>query len=388
MVESGCKWKLKARKRSVHDHFQIMEISGPHTCMNPSITQDHSNLKSSDIAEAIRAQIIANQNIKEKVLLATAENLFGYHPNRKKIRNAKKLVMEDMHDSWEGSYSDLPYLMEMLQSFNVGTKVDWVFKEDKMGEVMTFKRLFWAFKQCIDGFEHCIPVILIDGTHLYGPYPGVLLTATAVDGFSHIFPLAFSIVESENVSSWGWFMDSLRRYMTGRRHGITVISDRHAWIMVAMQQTGWCEPLDYHRLDIRHLALNFCNAHKKKGLKKNLVTLASQVQPKKFDLLWEQLVMAEPREMEWFENKPLEKWTLAHDGGKRFGIMTTNHVESWNNVILEVQKLLITSSVRALFGKLVDYFDARHAEIATQSLNGQVFTHILISPALIFSLYQ
>lgn len=53
--ENGCKWKLKVRKRSVHNYFEIMESSGPHTYMNPTITQDHANLKSSDIAEAVRA---------------------------------------------------------------------------------------------------------------------------------------------------------------------------------------------------------------------------------------------------------------------------------------------------------------------------------------------
>ncbi|KAK1370022.1 hypothetical protein POM88_036114 [Heracleum sosnowskyi] len=69
-------------------------------------------------------------------------------------------------------------------------------------EEVTFKRVFWDFKPCIDGFEHCIPVIQIDNTHLYKPYPGVLLCATTVDGFNHIRPLAFVIVEAENLSSW------------------------------------------------------------------------------------------------------------------------------------------------------------------------------------------
>lgn len=59
-----------------------------------------------------------------------------------------------------------------------------------------------AFKLFINGFNHYIPVIQIDGTQLYGPYPTVLLTATTVDGFSHILQLAFAIVEAENLSSW------------------------------------------------------------------------------------------------------------------------------------------------------------------------------------------
>ncbi|KAK1379316.1 SWIM-type domain-containing protein [Heracleum sosnowskyi] len=375
----GCEWKLKARKRSANGYFQIMVTSGPHTCMSTTITQDHPNLNSSHIVEAIKAQIVADPTIKEKVLMATTKNVFGYQPGRKKVRNAKKLAMNEVHGSWEGSYEDLPHLMEALQSFNVGTKVDWFFKEDELGECgsleeVTFKRVFWAFKPCVDGFQHCMPVIQIDGTHLYGPYPGVLLSATTVDGFSHILPLAFAIVESENLSSWDWFMERLRRFVAGRRHGICVISDRHAGIMAAMQKEGWCEPHDHHRFCVRHLAANFFSAHSKKRLKDKVVQLASQVQPKKFDMLWEHLVAIEPRAAEWFENKPLMKWSLAHDGQKRFGMMTTNPAECWNKAILDARKLPITSLVRELFMKTVEYFDQRRVEIASQIVRGQIFT--------------
>lgn len=130
----GCAWKLKARKRSAHGNFQIMETLGPHTCMSTTITQDHPNLTSSYIIESIKAQIVDDPTIKEKVLMATTKNIFGYQPGRKKIRNAKKLALDEVHGSWEGSYEDLPHLMEALQSFNVGTKVDWFFKEDEFGD--------------------------------------------------------------------------------------------------------------------------------------------------------------------------------------------------------------------------------------------------------------
>ncbi|XP_074356559.1 uncharacterized protein LOC141696298 [Apium graveolens] len=319
--EDGCEWKLKARLRKALGKFQIMEISGPHTCMSTTITQDYNNLSSYDILETIKDQIMADLIIKEKVLMATAKSIFGYLPGRKKIRNSKQLVMNEVHGSWEGSYEELPYLMEALKSFNVGTKVHYF--KDKTNELyhiclkqeVTFKRLFWAFNPCINGFEHCIPVNHIDGTHLYGPYPGVLLSVVAVDGFSHILSLAFVIVESENVSSWGWFMDRSRRFVAGRRHVICVISDRHAGIMAAMKQTGWCEPHDHHRFCIRHLATNFVNVHRTPGLKDRLVDLASQVQKKKFQYLWEKMLIIEPRAEEWFMDKPLMKWSSTHDGG-------------------------------------------------------------------------
>ncbi|XP_074347637.1 uncharacterized protein LOC141686503 [Apium graveolens] len=392
-----------------------METSAPHTCLRIIVTQDHPNLTSHDILELVKDQIVVDPMVKEKVLMATVKSIFGYQPGRKKIRDAKKLAMDEEHGSWECSYEDLPFLMEAFQCFNMGTKVDWFFKEDEIEDrgslevfylfilvshtflndfpylcnvfvvneyimsylehEVTFKRLFWAFKPCIDGFEHCMPVIHIDGTHLYGPYSGVLLSDVAVDGFSHILPLAFFIVESENVSSWGWFMDRLRRFVVGRRHGIYVISDRHAGIIAAMQQIGWCEPLDHHRFCIRHLAVNFCTTHRRKGLKNRLVELASQVQEKKFEFLWEQLLIVESRTAEWFEVKPLSKWSLAYDGGKRCGMMTTNHAKSWNNAIFDARKLPINSLVRVLFLKTVEYFDERRLEITTELSKGRLFTN-------------
>ncbi|KAL8098798.1 hypothetical protein AgCh_031499 [Apium graveolens] len=385
--EDGCEWSLKARLRKTLGKFQIMKTSGPHTCMSTAITQDHHNLSSYDIVETIKEQIVADPRIKEKVLMATAKSMFGYLPGRKKIRNTKKLVMDEVHGSWEESIEDLPYLMEALQSFNVGTKVDWLFKESESGvhenlEEVTFKRLFWAFKPCIDGFEHCIPVIHIDGTHLYGPYPGVLLSAVAVDGFSHILPLAFAIVESENVSSWGWFMDRLRRFVAGRRHGICIISDRHVGIMAAMRQTGWCEPYNHHRFCIRHLSTNFVNAHRRPGLKDRLVDLAFQVQEKKFDYLWEQMLIVEPRAEEWFTDKPLMKWTLAHDGGERFGIMTTNHAKVGTMQFLKLEASRLVHCRATTISKMAGYLNGDVATAAlSQLLNLPEAVDKLISPS-------
>lgn len=46
------------------------------------------------------------------------------------------------------------------------------------------------------------------------------------------------------------------------------------------------------------------------------------------------------------------KWSLTYDEGKRFGIITTNYVESWNNAILDARKLSITSLVKELLNIL------------------------------------
>lgn len=241
---------------------------------------------------------------------------------------------------------------------------------------MRFKRVFWTFQPCIDAFAHCIPVLQIDGTHLYGKYGGVLLTATAIDGFYHLLPVAFAIVEGENVGSWTWFMVRLRRVVVAERTRVCVISDRHAGIISAMNNpaVGWCEPLGHHRFCVRHLAANFAKKFKKINLKDRVVAMCSQLTVAKSNLHWNALLAVEPRADEWFsEINPIQS-TLAYDGGKRYGIMTTNMAESWNNAIKASRKLPITALVTSLFYKVVSYFDQRRVEIEKQSINGNEFT--------------
>ena len=42
-----------------------------------------------------------------------------------------------------------------------------------------------------------------------GPFPGVLLTAVGKDGNNNIFPVAWAVVETENVETWTWFLNLL-----------------------------------------------------------------------------------------------------------------------------------------------------------------------------------
>ena len=65
-----------------------------------------------------------------------------------------------------------------------------------------FERVFWDFSPSIEGFQHCRPVISIDGTFLYGKYRSTLLIALTWDSDNRPFPLAFAIVEKEIDDSW------------------------------------------------------------------------------------------------------------------------------------------------------------------------------------------
>ena len=147
-----------------------------------------------------------------------------------------------------------------------------------MSNTEIFQHVFCSFKPSIEEFEHCHPVLSIDGTHLYGKHKDMLLISMGCEGNNQLFPLAFFITEGKNIDSWGWFLACIRNRVT-QRTGICVISNRHPGIMAAMSNPhlGWAAPSAYHKICTRHLASNFMTRFKDKLLK-NLVcraTLAS-----------------------------------------------------------------------------------------------------------------
>ena len=64
----------------------------------------------------------------------------------------------------------------------------------------------------------------------------------------------------------------------------------------------------------------------------------------------------------WLENIPFEKWVLSHDGGRRYGIMTTNMSEVFNSVLKGAQSLPVTALVQLTFFRLNSYFVARREQ--------------------------
>jgi hypothetical protein len=58
--------------------------------------------------------------------------------------------------------------------------------------------VFMALKPCIQGFKESYrPYFSIDSTVLTGRWNGCLASATALDGHSWMFPVAFGLFQSE-----------------------------------------------------------------------------------------------------------------------------------------------------------------------------------------------
>ncbi|KNA10075.1 hypothetical protein SOVF_147670, partial [Spinacia oleracea] len=90
-----------------------------------------------------------------------------------------------------------------------------------------FQRMYICLQPCQEDFiAGCRPILGVDGFHLRGPYPGILLTAAGKDGNNNIFPVAWAVVETENADIWTWFLELLVKNIESVKDVVTWVHER------------------------------------------------------------------------------------------------------------------------------------------------------------------
>ncbi|KAL2238032.1 UNVERIFIED_CONTAM: hypothetical protein Sindi_0994900 [Sesamum indicum] len=85
--------------------------------------------------------------------------------------------------------------------------VEWQHKaRDTSTSAYVIWYIFWAFKPCIEGFQHCRNLISVDGTHLYTKYKHKMLIAAAMDGNQQIrkFNHIMEEIKSQSLEAYQW----------------------------------------------------------------------------------------------------------------------------------------------------------------------------------------
>uniref|UniRef100_A0A2N9G675 SWIM-type domain-containing protein n=1 Tax=Fagus sylvatica TaxID=28930 RepID=A0A2N9G675_FAGSY len=334
---NACSWKLRACQRKKHGFWEITKYSGPHTCTNIDVSKDGKMLDSNLIEREILNQVVADHGVKISTLDAQIFKQYNVKVSYYKLWDAKQKAIARAYGDWIQSYEILPKFMLALQEANPTTVVKFIKKYGFERNTERFQHVFWVFGPCIAEFVHCRPVISIDGTHLYGKYQGKLLIAMAQDANNEIYPLAFAIVENESESTWKWFLGLIRLHVTQRK------------------------------------ASNFLKHYKDQNLKNMIMRAGSANQERKFNTTMDCIRRFNEETGKRLDEIVVEQWTYSHDGGHRYGAMTTNLSECFNGVLKGARSLPIIALVKFTFCKLVSYFDDRRAKIQDQLSSGEVY---------------
>ncbi|CAL5372010.1 unnamed protein product [Camellia sinensis] len=260
------------------------------------------------------------------------------------------------------SFDQLRWYLETAMRTNPGS----VFELDVDESSGCFRRLFVAFHGCLYGFQFCRPLLFVDGTFLKGRYKGHLLVATSKDGNQGLFPLAFAIVDAENQDNWMWFLSQLLKAVgSGRR--LTFVSDRQHGLLDALSVVF---PNAHHAYCLNHLKRNLIDklvglrTNYKLCLMKILVKCAYAPTVASFQHYMEKLrrIAGNGRVDSMLDGLQNDKWANAFFRGKRYGEMSSNAAESYNNWIGGARELPITCMVDMIRVQIMTQLSDRRAE--------------------------
>ncbi|XP_030970186.1 uncharacterized protein LOC115990499 [Quercus lobata] len=310
------------------------------------------------------------------------------------VGRLRKKHTATVDELWEIIRTKLRKLLAYLDQ-DSGTQYSYHTIPKPLEGTTLLRYVYWAFAPCIAAFQYCRPVISIDGTHLYGKYKGVLMIAMATDANQKVLPIAFAVVDKESGASWGWFLECLRTSIERviENKDICIISDRHKGIKCAIRE--WPRGQDrrervYHRYCLRHVASNFNTHFNNPTLKALALKAGYATHDAKFVSIMQTIKEAEinllrgvdPTDRRIIRYMPytylmsedVDKWTQSHDGGRRYGAMTTNISECFNGVLKGARGLPIAAMVEFTYFKLVAYFHDRHKQITSDLSRGKVWS--------------
>ena len=188
-----------------------------------------------------------------------------------------------------------------------------------------------ALHASINGWKHCIPIIVVDGTFLKSKFGGTLLSATTQDALGKIFPLAFAIVDFENDASWEWFFVQVKKTF-GVKEKLSIISDRHESIISAVKEVY---PEAAHAFCIFHIINNLKTKFKRNTLqiKELFLAAAKSYKIEDFDTNMSEIRKIDERVHQYLQDIGLDKWIKVHSTNNIFRMMTSNIAESLNFAI-------------------------------------------------------
>ncbi|CAH9086590.1 unnamed protein product, partial [Cuscuta epithymum] len=203
----NCKWSVRGMRLDDSGLFQIKRFDHKHTCSIDVRQANSRQATSSLIVELIKHHYgdADRKHYLPQAIMDDMKRMYGVYMTYKKAWFARELAMKLAMGSEKESYSRLPSLCHMLRSANPGSVVSYSCKEN--GD---FEYFFMSLHAWQSGWEHCFPVMIVDGSFLKSYYKGTLLTACTQDANKQIFPLAFAICSVENTVNWTWFFTMLK----------------------------------------------------------------------------------------------------------------------------------------------------------------------------------
>jgi hypothetical protein len=175
--------------------------------------------------------IVENMSFEPKSIIRHIQEKYKYTISYGKTWSTKQKELEMRFGTFEAAYDNIPRLLAVLCQKNPESYYNLKRLERGEGPPYILQRIFFSLGPCINAFQHCRPLLCIDGTFLTGKYRLQMLTAIGVDGNNQLLRVAFAFVESENTY---WFLKRVKLAVIRDKEDVCLIHDRHVGILRAI----------------------------------------------------------------------------------------------------------------------------------------------------------
>ncbi|XP_061988858.1 uncharacterized protein LOC133741866 [Rosa rugosa] len=337
----GCNWLVKAYLCRANGFFMIKRLVNVHTCHGVIRLQKSKMMGSKVVKSIVLDKIRANPNKKPIDIADEIKSDYGLDVAYRTVWYGTELAKTALHGDEAESYAQLLWFSESVMKSNPDSRIVVEFHR----ETHRFQRMFVSYGAWMKGFQSCRPILFIDATFITNKYKGQIIAASAKDANQGLYPVAYAIVDSENESNWSFFLEVLaEEFAKHPMRRVTFISDRHVGLVSAFPRVF---PNNPHGFCFRHLMSNLSDkfpagSYLKDRIPYLFMCCAYSRTPEMYEFNME-ILRSEGGDIvaQFLEDLPKENWCMAYFNGERFGEMTNNLAESFNNWVLPLKSLPI-----------------------------------------------
>ncbi|XP_022859407.1 uncharacterized protein LOC111380153 [Olea europaea var. sylvestris] len=289
--QEGCTWLCQSSKWGKTNLFNIRKIDS-HTCASNVVLGSHRQVSAAVVSSSIKYKYTSAGTIyTPKDICSDMLHTFGVYLNYSKAWRSREQTLKMIRD-------------DPTESFEL-----------EVDSHNRFKYCFMALGASIRGWQHCRPIIVVDG-------------------------------DNENDKSWIWFLEKLKNAY-GYREGLCFVSDHHGNIKKAIEQvySGSC-----HGICSYHLLQNLKSYYGKSG--KNIMqAFNSAIRAytlEEFEYNMQQPDAMNDKIRDYLDEVSPEKWSRIHMPANRYSTMISNIVNAVTKATKNYPIVFLLESLRQI----------------------------------------
>ncbi|XP_028079644.1 uncharacterized protein LOC114281398 [Camellia sinensis] len=184
-VSTDCLWSVHARMLPSTGVLCIKRFDSVHTC-GVAVRTCRNPRTCSDLVSVVVADRVRDQPLTRPTdVVFDLKNEYGLDISYRVAWFGVEKARGEVYGDHATSFDQLRWYSNAVMQKNPNSYINFEF-DQKIGR---FVRYFISFRACIDGFNHCRPLLFLDGTFLKGRFKGNLLAVTAKEANQGLFPV-------------------------------------------------------------------------------------------------------------------------------------------------------------------------------------------------------